>query len=260
MMRTALAQPQHAESAMTIESLDLPQVPPEFERILQDPRLEGMTDAPKHLPTAFRYLAPENPPAAGESPYVLFDEYNKESFAEVQWENEPQGMAFVLLTGKGRGFELIKDTPRFKEKKKKPARRVDAWTYSGWLIVSPEFAEILRRFDPSALETVPIDWQFKDGQKLQGYQFLDIRRRLSAYDYGRSEVRVEMRKGRKYVAGMGRPRALKPGIDPGIHVFREEYFRTHIFMSRALARALAEAGMHGIRFEDPVSIDTVEFN
>ncbi len=166
----------------------------------------------------------------------------------------------MLRTGKGQGFKLVTEQPRFQEDKKKPARRVDTWSYSSWLIVSPTFADILRRFDPEALETLPIDWTFKDGRKLDGYQFLDVRRRVSAYDYARTMIRVEIEKGRQYVAELGHPRALKPDIDPKIHIFRDEYFRADIFMSRALARALTDAGMEGIRFEDPVSTDTVRLD
>jgi len=258
MMSAALMQSQETTTPMT-ETLDLPQPPPEFSAILQDARLEGMVDAPPHLPRARRILQPANPPRAGESAYLLFRQYNTESFGKVDWLNKPPGMNFVMSTGKGQGFPLITEQPKFRERKKKPARRVDAWVYSSWLIVSPAFAEIMRSFDAGVIETLPIDWEFSDGTKLDGYVFLDVKRRLYAYDYARSEVWVEIQEGRKFVAGLGHPRALKPEIDPSFHIFRDAFHRPDIFMSRALARALSEAGMHGIRFEDPASIDTVEF-
>lgn len=242
------------------EPLDLPQAPPEFEQLLQDPRLEGFKDGPSHLPPSRRTLMPANPPVAGESRYLLYREYDEESFATVDWLNDPGGISFALRTGNGQGFKLLTEQPRFREGKKKPARRADAWTFSSWLIVSPGFADILRRFDPDAIETVPIDWTFKDGGKLEGYQFLDVRRRLPAYDYARTAVEVTIEKGKKYIAQLDHPRALKRDIDPSVHLFRDSYFRTDIFMSRALARALTEAGMQGIRFEDPANTNTVEFN
>lgn len=242
------------------ESLDLPKQPPEFEEILKDPRLEGMQDAPKWLPREFRILQPENPPVAGESRYLLFREYNEERFGNVKWLNKPSsGMDLLFRMGEGRGFGPLTEQPRFKESKKKPAQRVDAWSNLSWLIVSPGFANVLRQFDPEVIETVPIDWEFTDGRKLDGYQFLDIKRRIDAYDYRRSAVRVEIKDGRKFVAGLAHPRALKPGIDPKFHVFRDAYFRKDIFMSRELASALIKANMQGIRFEDPVSIHTVRF-
>ncbi len=242
------------------EPLDLPQAPPEFEAILQDPRLDGMKDGPSHLPPARRMLAPANPPVAGESNYLLCRDDFEESFADLDWLNKPPGMSFVLRTGNGQGFKLLTEQPRITENKKKPARRADAWTQSSWLVVSPAFADILRRFDPEAIETVPIDWTFKDGGKLEGYQFLDVRRRISAYDYARTMIRVEIENGRKYVAQLDHPRALKPDIEPNIHIFRDAFYRADIFMSRALARALTEAGMEGVRFEDPVSPESVAFN
>jgi hypothetical protein len=248
-----------SEETVMNEPLDLPQPPPEFAEILKDPRLEGMKDAPSYMSRARRTLTPANPPVAGESPYLLFERYDEEEFGDIQWLNKPRGLDFVLRTGKGQGFTLITEQPRFKENKKKPARRADAWANSSWLITSAAFADIVRRFDSEAIETVPIDWTFSDGRKLDGYQFLDVRRRVAAYDYARSAVRVEIENGRKFVAALDYPRALKSGIDPNIHVFRDAYFRTDIFMSRALARALTEADMQGIRFEDPVSSDTVEF-
>jgi hypothetical protein len=218
-----------------------------------------MEEAPKWLPHTRRKLEPSNPPVAGESPYLLFDDDLEETFAKVDWLNEPPGTHVVASTGNGLGFRLITETPRFKEHQKKPARRADAWRYSSFLIVSPRFAEILRGFDPGVIETRSIDWEFSDGQKLDGYLFLDVTRRLYAYDYARSEVWVTLKRGRKFVSNLGHPRALKPGIDPAFHIFRDAWHLTDIFMSRPLARALAEAGMSGIRFEDPVSIDTVEF-
>ena len=244
---------------MTDDAVDLPKAPPELAALLQDPRLEGMEEAPSWLPHTRLNLMPANPPVAGESPYLLFDEYTTETFGDVDWLNEPPGTNFVARTGKGQGFRLLTETPRFKEHKKKPARRADAWRYSSWLIVSPQFADILRSFDPGAIQTLPIDWEFSDGQKLDGYQFLDVTRRIHAYDYTRSEVWVTLKRGRKFISGLGHPRALKPGIDSAFHVFRDDYYRADILMSRPLARALSEAGMRGIRFEDPVSIDTVEF-
>jgi hypothetical protein len=245
---------------MANEPLDLPQPPPELAAILQDPRVADMKEAPSYAPRARCVLAPTNPPARGDSPFLLFREYDPdENFGDVDWLNEPAGMSFVLRTGDGQGFKLVTETPRFRERKKKPARRVQVWHYSSWLIASPEFASILQSFDPGVLATVPIDYEFADGARIDGYVFLDITRRIHAYDYARSEVWVEMEQGKKFVAGLGHPRALRPDIDPAFHVFRDAYFRSHIFMSRPLARALSAAGIRGFRFEDPVSIDTVEF-
>jgi hypothetical protein len=235
------------------------QRPPEFETILKDPRLDDLKERPDWLPRERRVLQPANPPVAGESPFLLLREWNEESFAAVDWLNGPKGIGFTLDTGRGQGFRLITETPRFREQKKKPAQRADAWRYSNWLIVSAAFADVVRSFDAEAIETLPIDWEFSDGLKLDGYQFLDVKRLEYAYDYHRSAVRVEIKKGRKFVAGLEHPRALKPGLDPALRIFRDAYHRQDIFMSRDLARALTQADMKCIRFEDPASTDTVRF-
>ena len=236
-----------------------PQSPPEFETILQDPRLEGLKDAPDWMPRERRVLPPANPPVVGESPFVLLREWNEEKFGRITWLNKPTAFAFSLDTGQGQGFRLITDTPQFRENKKKPARRADAWRNLSWLIVSPAFADIVAQFDSAPIETLPIDWEFSDGRKLDGYRFFDVTRLIPAYDYQRSAVRVEIQGGKKFVAGLEHPRAVKPGIDPRFHIFRDAWRREDIFMSRALARALTAANLQGIRFEDPVSIGSVDF-
>jgi hypothetical protein len=244
---------------MTDQPLDLPVAPPEVLALLQDPRLADMKDALPNFSRTQRLLEPLDPPSVGESPFLQFGQIDEERFGRVAWVNEPKGLTFLLGTGHGRGFPLLTERPRFEERGKKPPRRADAWTYSSWLIASPAFVDILRRFDAPALESVAIDWVFSDGSALDGYQFLDIRRRLHAYDYARSVVRVEMENGEKRYAGLGYPRALKRDVDRTVHVFREAFHRADLFMSRELAAALMEAGMQGIAFSDPANGEPLEF-
>jgi hypothetical protein len=237
---------------------NLPQIPPEFETLLKDPRLDGMQDRPPGMPRDQRVLQPANPPVVGESPFLLLREWDEGSSGAVEWLNKPADIAVLQDSGRGRGFKLT-ETPRFVERKKKPARHVDAWSYYNWMIVSPAFADIARSFDAEAIETLPIEWEFSDGLRLDGYQFFDVRRLVHSYDYHRSAVRVEMKRGKKFVAGLAHPRAVKRDLDPTLRIFRDAFNREDIFMSRDLARALTQAGMHGIRFEDPVNIDAVVF-
>ncbi len=242
------------------EPLDLPQQPPEFARILADPRLEGLTDAPTYLPRARRVLPPTNPPQAGESRFLLMHQtYEEDPFGEVEWVNKPKGLGFGLRTGGGQGFAHVTETPRFVSEGANPVQFPDMWRNLRWLMASPEFTAIVRRFDPDAIVTVPFEWEFAEGGRLEGFVFLDVVRRIYAYDYARSEVLVEIHNGQRFVAGLGHPRALKPDIDPAAHIFGDAYHQHDIFVSHALARALYAAGLRGIRFEDPVSIDTVEF-
>jgi hypothetical protein len=161
--------------------------------------------------------------------------------------------------GQGLGFPSVTERPRIEESLKKPAVRANLFFYRSWLIASAAVVETLRQFDAEAIETVDIDWVFEDGQRLDSHVFLDVRRRIYAYDYRRSAVIVEMEKGEKRFAGLGHPRALKPEIDPAVNVFRDAHHRSDIFMSRALAKVLSGAVPRGIRFEDPVSVETVTF-
>src|SRR5690606_7888107 len=73
--------------------------------------------------------------------------------------------------------------------------------------------------DPDAIETRAVDWIFADGTRLEGYSFVDVVRRLDAYDYARTAIIVEMETGRRFIAGLARPRALKRDIDPAINAF-----------------------------------------
>ncbi len=225
--------------------------------LLNDPRLADMKDSPDPRARSTRILEPRDPPKPGESRYLRMCQEWDERIGGVTWVNEPQTMAFGSRTGEGQGFSLVTERPRFQQSTKKPRAR-HVWIYSGWLIASPVFADIVRRFDPGVVETVDIDWLSADGQ-LDGYSFLDVRRRVPAYDYARTRLVVQMHNGTKSISRLSHPQALKADIDPAVHIFRDEYYRASIFMSRPLAKTIVEAGVRGIRFEDPASVDTVSF-
>lgn len=234
------------------EPIDLPVVPPELLEMANDPRLADMEELyPGAAPTV-RELKPQDPPLAGESPFVLFADVHEDHFVSLQWLNKPTN-AWRGRTGKGAGFSMLEDTPVFRESGRPPQRPSDAWIYLAWLIASPEFAATLRKFDPLAVETREIDWTQADGSKLQGYSFLDIRRRIPAYDYSRSAVQFELDNGVKRFLRLASPRALKRNLAPEIHVFRDEFIRTDIFFSRVLARAVIDAGFSGMEFRDPAN-------
>jgi hypothetical protein len=232
-------------------------LPPGMVEILQDPRVLELKPRPATMPKAGVTLKPSNPPPVGESPYLLFVvEYDEASGAPVDWVNEPANSGSM---GRGRGFKGLSERPHFTEARAKPAKLRDAWAWTSWLIASPAFAQLLRRFDPDVIDTIDFDWVFADGGKLDGYQFLDVRRSLNAYDYARSVVYVEADATRKYVRGLGSPRALKADLPRGLHVFREAYFQDEIFFSRELAQALVTVGLRCFHFEDPARRMPVEF-
>jgi hypothetical protein len=241
-----------------MSELDIPKLPPDALQLFDDPRLAGMADP---LPgfSEERTLTPANPPAVGDSSFVLMQPTYERRGGKVNWINKPADGSHRML-GRGRGLAgFQQDRPRLEENLKKPKKVPDCWPYLTWFVASPRFVEIMSRFDPGAIETAAIDWVFSDGQQLDGYVFLDIRRLSDAYDYQRTAVVFAREHGKTYLARLLYPRALKSTIDTAAHVFRDGYYRTDVFVSRALAKEIAAAGLSGIYFEDPASLGALQF-
>lgn len=231
--------------------IDIPRPPADAIELLSDPRVSGLRYRGPHMPEAGVVLKPSDPPAVGESPYVLLRErYEHSSPAKVTWVNRPGGLISVLHTGSGKGFSRLTQTPRFEEQRPRPAELPDAWIYSGWLVASPKFAQIVSAFTPD-VATMPVDWEFTDGKKLDGYVFLDVLALMHGYDYRRSEVVVQINDKGPYVAALGYPRGLRRELAGKPALFRDAYWRHDILVSRELARALLAADLHGFDFEDP---------
>ena len=233
-------------------------LPPDGEALFSDPRLEGLTDPLPGFPPSERLLEPSNPPQVGDSPFLLMRCVSDGGGGRVTWLNKPEGRAYAGQ-GDGRGFWLFQDPPRFQENSRKPQQSADLWPYLTWFVASPRVVEILSRLDPAAIETVAIDWTFSDGQKLDGYVFLDVRRLVHAYDYKRTAVLMARDQGRTFIQRLMYPRALKPVPDPNVHIFREGYHRRDMFVTRALAKELSIAGIRGLSFEDPACMGSVQF-
>jgi hypothetical protein len=237
---------------------EIRKLPPEAEALLDDPQLAGLRYRGPGLPKEGKALQPSEPAKVGESPFLIFQtdaEYIQ--IAQVVWENRPTPLGSL---GDGNGFPTLKrERPRFTVDKPKPDVVPPVWEYAGWLIASPQFVSTLRAFDADAIETVEIDWIYADGQKLDGYVFLDVRRVVHAYDYRRSVVYVQMGANGKFISNLGVPRALKRDLPSGVHVFREAYWRHQCFFSRELARALMQMQAPGFYFEDPAGRGAVKF-
>jgi hypothetical protein len=231
----------------------IPQLPPEALELLDDPRTADLKYQGPNLPKARRLLKPADPPAVGESRYLIFSPLMPDSSdARVEWLNEVQH-AYALAA---RGLTMLgAERPRFREARNKPKVLPDAWFYMGVMIASPGVAAIMTRFDP-AIQTVPIDWVFADGGKLAGYVFLDVHRAVPAYDYRRTEVIVEHDATHKFISRLGMMRALKRDLDPNLHAFREAFKLSEIFVSRELAAALLAAGLK-MDFLDPATMSSV---
>jgi hypothetical protein len=231
---------------------DPPVPPPEALKFLDDPRLADLRYLGPEMSPDSRLLKPSSLPAAGESRFLLFSpSMAAASSAKVTWTNKPK---IGWQWGKGRGFSGMPPLPRFEEQRKKPKSSRSAWTYLEWIIASPQFTEIVTKFDPAAIETRAIDWMFSDGQQLDGYQFLDVLRLIHAYDYDHSEISVHMiAPDKKHIADVGPRCALKTNIDLNVHIFRDAYIRRKVFVSRELIAALIDAGIRQVNFIDPAT-------
>jgi hypothetical protein len=226
--------------------------PPDALALLKDPRLEGLEYRGPRRSKAGAVLKPSDPPNVGDSPYVLFRvDYEEASTAKVTWTNEPPGLTSLLEMGSGKGFARLTETPHFEEERPRPAAPREAWVYTGWLIASPRFAEIVRQHAGDSIATVPVDWVFADGKKLDGYVFLDVLPLIHAYDYQRSQVAVRIGERGPYISSLGYPRALRRGLRADLPIFRDAFRRNDIFVSRDLARVLLAAKLRGFDFEDP---------
>lgn len=242
-----------------MSEFDPPKLPPDAEELLNDPQLADLRYRGPNIPKAGKALRPADPPALGESRFLLFrDDFEYAQVGKLTWMNQPTPRGAL---GAGRGFPTLqREVPRFMMDRPKPAQVEDAWTYGEWLIASRRFVEIVMSYDPAPIETVNIDWSYADGRRLDGYAFVDVRRLLHAYDYRRSVVFVEIDDTRKYISSVGAPRALRPDLPADAHIFRDAYWRQQLFFSRELAKALVQAGiMKGFYFEDPASVGAVKF-
>jgi hypothetical protein len=236
-------------------------MPADLRHLLEnDPRVAAMPDAPPGNPyrdvlTATAMPAPLEPRFATLSVFPGDD-----LFADHKWINKPAAASRALMMGRGQGLGQITETPVICEDGSRPEKRPDIFRYSGWYVVSRVFDDIVRRLDPAACESLPIDWRFSDQTTHDGARFLDVTRQIDAFDYPHSEVRLHVDGSRKDIDGLNFPRALKPGIAGGLHLLRDSYLRSQILVSIELARALADAGMRGFTATDLQTGNTIPLN
>lgn len=100
----------------------------------------------------------------------------------------------------GLGFDDITERPRIEQAKKALKCLFHFWLYKRFFVASPDMVELLEREAPGSFQTLPIDWVFNDGQALDGYVFLDVTKLHHAWDYMRSTVIVEMKRGARICA------------------------------------------------------------
>ena len=216
-------------------NLRWPQPHPDALAMLNDPRLEGMTDALPGFPPTRRDLVPAELPS-GESRYLRLEmSYETNPGRNAGWPNRPERH---WANGKGLGFDEMLERPRVEDSSKSPKRLFHFWEYASLHVASPDVIDLLTRFAPGCFVTLAIDWVYSDGQGLDGYVFVDFIKLHYAYDYWRSEVQVTMREGKKH-ASLGLKRALRDDIPPDLPIFRDASYRSDVLVSRPLAEELA---------------------
>ena len=88
---------------------------------------------------------------------------------------------------------------------------------------------------------------FNDGQALDGYVFLDFVTLHYAFDYAQSIVNVKFENGRKFPE-LCNDRVVRADIPPEIRIFRDAFYRHHVFADRELATKMLELAPHDLRF------------
>jgi len=160
----------------------------------------------------------------------------------------PKGL---VHTRGGCGFAPYIERPRWVQNTPPPSKPPMVWQDGDFLIVSPEVRAIFCRRDAASIEFCEIDWEYRDGSRLEGYGLLDVIRLVHAYDYARSRVDVHLyQDGRIYLSLWRDPTVLRTDIPADIHFFREARSRK-LFISRELASELAPYAAKDLEFESP---------
>ena len=81
-----------------------------------------------------------------------------------------------------------------------------------------------------------------------------VRRVVQAYDWKRSTVLVEHDETRKYIAGLGMTRALRPELPADMHIFRDTYCLQDVFVSPELGADLVRVGTPDLYLLDPATM------
>lgn len=206
-------------------------LPPDGLALLNDPRLEGMTDPLPGFTATTRELRPAEIVNFDLKYFRLQRGLKADPQAYARWVNKPErGWG----SGWGLGFDDITERPRIEQPKKAPKRLFHLWVYNHFFVASPDMVSLLQRECPGSFQTVPIDWIFNDGNALDGYVFLDVIRLEHPWDYQRSVVIVEMNHGRKSLR-LGNHEVQRQDIPADAKIFRDAYHRYDVFVSRELA-------------------------
>jgi hypothetical protein len=195
-------------------------------------------------------------PIDGPSRFFRLDRgFSDRAMDRVEWVNAPNA---TWNLGLGHGFDILTEQPYFLQNKPRPRKPPQMWNHNFHYLVSPEVLDVLCRFDASALEFCPIDWEFNDGSHLEGYGLLDIVKLVYGYDYARSRVVVRFRQGKKMVDRF-QLQVIRSDLPQEVHIFREARHRNYIYVSRELAEALSPFLAVDLHLIDPPTNRQGEF-
>jgi hypothetical protein len=218
--------------------------------VREHPLVRALPLPAKGTPPAKLVLEPAKPPLA---PSRFLHVH-----APPDWRSEPAHRLLPRGNGIGRGcgFRKLAERPIVYQDTAKPAQQPQLLESNGYLVVSPEVRDVFCRYDASAVEFCEIEWQYRDGTRLEGYGLLDVINLLSAYDYARSKIAVSVYpNGATYIL-LVPPTTLRADIAPEIHFFREERWRW-MYCSLELAAELAPFAGSDLAFTDPMTGNAV---
>jgi len=212
-----------------------------------DPRVASF-DAPPAGHPYRKVLEAQAPTGPVDERFAQLRLFHEDPFEDRKWINRPAGFS-SLDVGRGEGVARMGENPVIEEYGPRPALRADIFHEGSWMVVSQAFEEIVRGFDAASIESIPAEWRFQDGHH-DGVRFLDVTRKVDAFDYRHSEVRLYIEHDRIGIRGLNFPRTLKPGIPADVHLFRDSWLRSEILISLEMSRALVNAGMRGFEAVD----------
>jgi len=233
---------------------------PEELAVFEDPRVKTLTPQFPAYPEMTKLVLEPAQPAPEHSRFLRAHttRFGSRTANHVEWLSPK---TYIFSLGRGNGFEKLTERPRVFQNVQRPAKPPHIWQHHQYFIVSPQVRDVFCRFDAASVEFCEIDWEYRDGTRLEGYGLLDIIRLIYAYDYSRSRIEISLDKESRKTLFVGHdPTVLREDIPSGIHFFREARWRRPYF-SHEIASELAPFAAKDLEFVNPHrSFDAVKFS
>jgi len=228
--------------------------PPDALEMLEHPRSVELRQSPPTRIQNYIQILPDQNPVTECAYLCLKKSYDADPGRSAHWINAPR---LHFMDGSGVGFDRVLELPRIEDSRKAPQRLFHLWTFDPFHVASPDMVDLLDRLAPSSIATLPIDWVFSDGNRLDGYVFVDFIRLHYAYDYKRSGINVTIR-GDMLCVNPTSPRVVRDEMPADLQIFRDANQRSDILVTRALAGEIAALASRELRFDDPHTGRSVE--